>query len=213
MISKRVSRAGAGFSGHFHSPNSLTAAAGACFDTCRHHHHSRAAQRCCPAACTTLPPSSPRVMSSAGSKSRHGIVRGAFDGAFGGVTTGSVCANPSGIVNITINGRKLRVRKRGKETIEEAVEREIGDYSDLKFEEVVMESESDESDGRESDEDAPLPTAQGVGQTPRSRPKVDKYSPTKHMTCSERKHVQERATGRRITGSPTRRDGAAARRG
>ena len=142
-------------------------------------------------------------MSSARSKSRHGIVRGAFDGAFGGVTTGSVCANPSGIVNITINGRKLRVRKRGKETIEEAVEREIGDYSDLKFEEVVMESESDESDGRESDEDAPLPTAQGVGQTPRSRPKVDKYSPTKHMTCSERKHVQERATGRRITGSPT----------
>ena len=113
MISKRVFRAGAAFSGHLNSPNSLTAAAGACFDNCQHHCDSRAAQQGCPAACTTLPPSSPRVMSSAGSKSRHGIVRGAFDGAFGGVTTGSVCANPSGIVNITINGRKLRVRKRG----------------------------------------------------------------------------------------------------
>ena len=95
-------------------------------------------------------------MSSARSKSRHGIVRGAFDGAFGGVTTGSVCANPSGIVNITINGRKLRVRKRGKETIEEAVEREIGDYSDLKFEEVVMESDESESEDESDSEEAQM---------------------------------------------------------
>ena len=140
-------------------------------------------------------------MSSARSKSRHGIVRGAFDGAFGGVTTGSVCANPSGIVNITINGIKLPVRPRKRETIEEAVEREIGDYSDLKFEEVVMESESDESESE--DEDVPLPAAPPISQTPRSRPKVDKYSPTKHMTSSERKYLQERATGRCIKGGPT----------
>ena len=142
-------------------------------------------------------------MSSARRKSRHGIVKGVFSGDFGGVTTGSVCATPSGVVNITINGIKLRAwpSKRAGETVEAAVEREIGEYSELKFEEVVMESESDESESE--DEDAPLPAAQGISQTPRSRPKVDKYSPTKHMTPSELKHVQERATGRRITGSPT----------
>ena len=201
MISKRVFRAGAAFSGHLNSPNSLTAAAGACFDNCQHHCDSRAAQQGCPAACTTLPPSSPRVMSSAKSKSRHGTLTGVFNGAFGGVTTGDVLLTPSGKVNITINGIKLQAWKRAKETIEAAVRREIAEYLDTKFERLVMESESDESESE--DEVAPLPAAQPVLTTPRLRNTDKKYSPTKTLRPGELKRLQGgQATGRRRTGSP-----------